>query len=529
MPAPVEEEPTTPDAAPAEQPAAAAAETKPAPAARPHRIHRGQIASNVVLQVVFAALIVAFVNYLGFKHFRRFDYSRDRKYALSARTKNVLASLKEPVKLIVFMSDNALLKSDAVELVREYRNVQPNLVQTETVDPYRDIARATVLARTYKLGKDDNAIIVDAGGRQKLVQQDALADVEGGTDMFGNTTTPTVTAWKGESAVTGALLEVVEGKKNVVYYLRGHAEPELGQRGAIGILQTYIERDNIQLKDFNLANTDTVPTEASALLLAGPKYDLSEREIKALDNYWSTRQGRIFILLNPDGETPRLNQFLAKLGITPDDDRVMAVITLGMTKEGARIVQRAPYVAGEMQGGGPIAERLRGVNVLFPGSTQSLTIDPPRVGPAGIKVESLVQAIEGYWGEMDYRDPDSPAGQQMTPGRDKDKNIVLAATAERGALEDPRVQVNTARLIVVGNARFIDNQSLDQNDADFALGALNWLLNRERSIGISPKEIKTFSVNFTPQQEKNIFIITTLLIPGLFALLGVGVWWWRRA
>ena len=129
---------------------------------------------------------------------------------------------------------------------------------------------------------------------------------------------------------------------------------------------------------------------------------------------------------------------------------------------------------------------------------------------------------------MDYRDPDSPAGQQFTPGRDKDKNIILAASAERGAVEDPRVQVNTARLVLVGNSRFIENQGLDQASADFLLGSMNWLLNREKSIGISAREIKTFSVNFTPQQVSRIFLFTMLLIPGLFALLGVGVWWWRR-
>ncbi len=347
--------------------------------------------------------------------------------------------------------------------------------------------------------------------------------------MFGNQTPQQITAWKGEQALTGALLEVVEGRKNVVYYLRGHAEPELGPRGPIAILQTYVERDNIQLKDFNLANSDTVPADANAVFLAGPKYDLSEREARALEDYWTNKQGRIFILLNPDGSTPRLSAFLTKIGITPEDNRVMAVITMGVTKDGARIVQRAPGVAGEIVGSSPVAERLKGVNVLMTGATQSLALDRERVTASAVKVQPLAQAIQGYWAEVDYRDPDNPVGQQFTAGRDRDKDLFIAAAAERGALEDQRVQVGTARLVAVGNSRFIENEGLDQGSADFLLGSLNWLLDREKLIGIPPKEIKTFSANFTPAQSWNIFLVTTLLIPAFFALVGFSVWWWRRS
>ena len=34
------------------------------------------------------------VNYLGFEHYRRWDLSRDKKYALSDKTKRFLDSLK---------------------------------------------------------------------------------------------------------------------------------------------------------------------------------------------------------------------------------------------------------------------------------------------------------------------------------------------------------------------------------------------------------------------------------------------------
>ncbi len=61
---------------------------------RPARIGRFAIGLNVLLQLaVFFAIVMA-VNYLSFRHFHRWDFSRDQKFALSNLTKNVLGHLE---------------------------------------------------------------------------------------------------------------------------------------------------------------------------------------------------------------------------------------------------------------------------------------------------------------------------------------------------------------------------------------------------------------------------------------------------
>ena len=64
---------------------------RPAPPASFWR--RLQIGTNVLIQVVLLTLIVIAVNGYAYKHFHRFDFSRDRKYALSPRTKQFLGTL----------------------------------------------------------------------------------------------------------------------------------------------------------------------------------------------------------------------------------------------------------------------------------------------------------------------------------------------------------------------------------------------------------------------------------------------------
>ena len=65
------------------------------------RINRFAIGVNVLIQLVLVFFIIAGVNYIGFKHFKRWDFSRNQKYALTSQTKNLLASLKQPVKAVV--------------------------------------------------------------------------------------------------------------------------------------------------------------------------------------------------------------------------------------------------------------------------------------------------------------------------------------------------------------------------------------------------------------------------------------------
>lgn len=500
---------------------------RPAPPRRQH-IGRFSIGLNVLLQIVLVVGLVGFSNWLAFRHFKRLDFSRDRKFALSERTKQFLAGLDKPVRMILFMASNAPLRADAGDLLTEYKQVQPKFIQTEAVNPYADVARAAELATKYKLGPEDNVVIVDCEGRQKLVGQDSMADVDRSGEAFGQA--PTVTAFKGEQALTGALLEVVEAKKNLVYYLRGQNEPELGPRGPISGLQQILERDNVQLKDLNLANATAtgVPADATAVFLAGPRYDLSEPEVKALEDYWN-KQGRLIILLNPDAPTPRLAGFLERVGIRPDDNRITAYVAIDLG--GERVVRRVNGVVGEAAGDSPIVRTLKGVNFTVPGATQSLTLDAERVRAANVQLAPLIKAQEGFWGESDYRGEaeEDPAASRFDAGRDKKDNLFYAVSAERGAVAEGRVSVPNARLVVVANARFIEDQMTTQEMGDFFRNSLNWLLDRDRLIGIPPKEVKTFTFNVPDHQVTLLFLLTTIVVPAAVAFVGTVVWFMRRA
>src|SRR5438034_10221697 len=85
------------------------------------KIGRIRIGFNVVVQIVLILFLVAMVNSFAFKHYARWDFSRDQKYTLSDKTKRFLDTLKGKMLVTVFFSPNTPITSDLLNLLTEYQ------------------------------------------------------------------------------------------------------------------------------------------------------------------------------------------------------------------------------------------------------------------------------------------------------------------------------------------------------------------------------------------------------------------------
>ncbi len=233
--------------------------------ARPKKIHRLQIGVNVIVQVALIFVLALLVNHLGFKHYRRWDFSRDKKYELSDKTKHFLESVKDKMRVTVFFGNRNPIATDVQNLLTEYQYASKGKVDVENIDPERSLSRAKEIFEKYKVVTDESVLIVDYDGRSKTIKASEMAEIEPGNSMFGEQ--PTVTAFKGEQAVTSAMIDLVEGRKNTVGYVLGHKEPTLvdapptmspamqaqpGERSPVSTLRTFIENENIKFSELNL-------------------------------------------------------------------------------------------------------------------------------------------------------------------------------------------------------------------------------------------------------------------------------------
>jgi hypothetical protein len=142
----------------------------------------------------------------------------------------------------------------------------------------------------------------------------------------------------------------------------------------------------------------------------------------------------------------------------------------------------------------------------------------------------LIQAEKGYWAEKDYNTTDE-AKLQADALAAPTTPLIIGVSIEKGGSADERVQTNSARMVVVTNSNFVQDTAItqEQQALDFMSGSINWLLSREQLIGIAPKVPKTLTFSLDDNAMRNMRWLILVLLPLIPAVLGFGVWWYRRA
>ena len=315
------------------------------------------------------------------------------------------------------------------------------------------------------------------------------------------------------------MMSLLTPEAETVYFLEGHGEASPGRQ--TGKFAEAISLQNASVKPLSLAGSDTVPSDASAIVIAGAQTDLEEREAAVL-GAWLRAGGKMLVLLNPNAATPRLHSLLSNSGIVPRNDRVLRLIELPFATGILRDVTAQVLPNAE------ITRRLEGMNLLFTGATQSLGFDAPLAESEKIRIRPLVQAAEEFWGETDYA-PNQPQGVTYQDGIDFGQPIVIAASADRDGVEDDRVDVQTSRLIVVGSCQFALDDSLTPPGLDFLVGSVNALIDRGNLSGITPKNITRFSLRLTDSELSRLALAVMVGIPAAAAFVGLLVWLKRRS
>src|SRR5262249_53191849 len=332
-------------------------EPKRAPTHRRMKIGRVRIGLNVVVQIVLILFLAAMVNSFAFKHYARWDFSRDQKYGLSDKTKRFLDTLKGKMRITVFFAPSTPITADVQNLLTEYQYAGKGKIDVEQIDPERNLSRAKELFDKYKVVTDESLLVLDYDGRNKTVKASEMADVDQSGMALGEG--PRVAAFKGEQAITSAMIDLVEGKKKTLGYVTGHKEPALSApTSPITLLKTFIENENIKFQELNLFDQPAIPADVNAVMIVGPQYDFSDREMQVLRDFWD-KQGRFVIFVDPAANTPRLRAFLDELGVKVNDDRLMVFVRTGIQE-----LALTRDVQAHFLGDSPITKRLADVRAI---------------------------------------------------------------------------------------------------------------------------------------------------------------------
>lgn len=471
-------------------------------------IKRSHIAINVASQILLALAIFGIINYLNFRHHKRWDLTENKKYTISDETAGYLSTLDKEVRITMAFLENSKIHQNLKALLEEYRKESKGKIRLVVFDPVRDRNRATEISQRYKLLLESSTVIIDVDGRVKTITEDDMIDSEG-------------RLFRGEDALTSALISATEGGLKKVYLVSGHGQMrKLNGRTALDELWDLSGNQFFSVEPLSLASVQEIPEDADALFILGASLDFSEREIEMMRKYWEGDNGALYAMLTPEGaqiRTPNLRKFFAGYGVELLPDRVLDANGAGIKNFDVQATFRT---------GSVINKSLAGSNTTFFGQTSSLRIlkDNEKLALQGLGIVALVEANSRFWGEMDYT-----GERPVLDPSDNAAPVFIGASIEKGATEDLRLKLATSRMVVLGNTSLLDGDYLTASNVNFILSGLNWILDRENLINIPAKTATAYRIEITESQHTRMFRLAIFVLPGVVFALGLMVWSIRRA
>ncbi len=450
--------------------------------------------------IVVLGILVA-LNYIGSKQNKRWDLTTNKAFSLSDQTRTILSKLDSPLQILVFAQEPDFPRYQ--DKLKEYEYVSKK-ISTEYVDPDKKPA----VAKQNQI-QQYGTIVFNYKGRTERVTSDTEQDI------------------------TNGIIKAVSGQQKKVYFTQGHGEHDTAssERDGYNAITAALQRENYGVDKLVLAQTGSVPDDASVVVVAGPKTDFFPNEVEALKKYLD-KQGKLLLMLDPPdkADAPQPTQLIAlahDYGIDVGNNVVVDVSGMGrLIGTDASVPVAASYPSHPINKNGSF-----NYMTAFP---MARSCTPVAGGVNGRTAQAFVETSPRSWAETDIKallttgqvSLDENKGDKKGP---IDIGCAVSAAASTDAKAAPDAPKPETRVVVMGDSDFPSNAALGiQGNRDLFMNVVGWLSQQENLISIRPKEPDDRRVTLTATQQANINWLSIVVIPGFVFASGVYNWWRRR-
>lgn len=435
-----------------------------------------------VFTVLFLVAI-GLVAWLSTRYHVQADWTASGRHTLAEASVALLATLDEPIAVTAFARESELTASRRAiaDFIARYQRHHARL-DLRFVNP--DLHPDKVRDHGVTM---EGEMVVAYEGRRENVQ--ALS----------------------EEAFTNALQRLARSAERRFLFLQGHGErkPRGRANHDLGSFGQQLEHKGFLLDRVNLAETPSIPTETTAVVIASPQVNLLPGEVRILRDHVAAG-GNLLWFLEP-GEWRGLEPLAALLGLTLHEGVVVDPTTQVLGIGNATFAVVADY---------PLHTATEGLDslTLFP-TAAGLRADPAQEW----SVSPLLRTVARSWSET--------GTLEGAVSFDKDSDLAgpldlgLAFTRELGDGDTRRTQ----RVVVIGDGDFLSNAFVG-NGANLDLGnrLVNWLSHDDAFINIPPRAAPDVALTLTPTLSVIMAAGFLLLIPGALIAAGLTLWLRRR-
>lgn len=425
-------------------------------------------------------LLFALLGYLVLETRQQWDISQNSRNTLSQTSIDILQKMHDPVKVTAYAAQQHAQYGDVREIIHNfvqlYQRVKPDISLT-FIDPVEQ----------PQLAKEAG---VKVNGEMVIQYQQRRVHLT------------TIN----EQAFTQSLIRLARPGERLIMSLEGHGERRLdGQANFdLGDFGKQLGVNGFVSQPLNLALIPNIPANTDILLIASPQVDLLPGVVDKLLEFIDEGGNLLWLV---DQESLR--------GLLPLTEKLRLVLTPGVVIDPQAEQLKAPikFALGAIYGQHEITQGFNYITVFpfarqiaFSENNEWRTIPLVDVAPNGwVESASLEDAV------------------RFDPEEDVSGPITVAVALTR------QIENREQRIVVVGSGHFLANSYLGNgNNLDFGINVMNWLAGDEELVSIQPRATLDNQLRFSETTLSAIVILFLFIMPGLFLLSGVLIWWRRK-
>lgn len=439
-----------------------------------------RIQSGVFLLLFIALLAV--LAWISDRYSFSIDMSANQRNSLSQESARLVAEIKQPLEVTIFVSPINESKILLESLFERYRLLQSE-IRVTSLNP--DLHPE--LLRSHDIRYDGEVLLEYAGRSEKISQVS-------------------------EATVSSAIQRLLRQGERWLVFLEGHGErsPYREANHDFSLFASKLASKGYRIENLNLTQTSSIPQNTNVLVLASPKVPLLPGEIDILRAYIE-RGGNLLWLADPEQAIDGLDMLSDQLtieflpGIIVDPNSQL----MGLDRPDFALVGEYPRH--------PVTQNL-GSLALFP-QAQALEFHGEDIWQQQI----FLRSDERSWNET------GELRGEIFNGDHEDENqgpLDIGFSLARSHQNDSG-ELFDQRVAIIGDADFISNRYLGNgSNLEIGVNLINWLSHDDQLIAISPRPAPDTRLELSPQNQVFIALLFLLLMP--LGLLGSGLRIWLK-
>ncbi len=442
--------------------------------------------------VILLLTVIGLLGYVGKTYNKRFDVTQSQRNSLSETMQALLKKLDKPLDVTAYVPDDAVVKKNLKQLLKQYK-VHHKEINLEFVNPDLDPARAEKDGIAYS--------------GQLLLKYGAKKETINSVD---------------EQNMLNVLQRLTRDKERIVIFLEGHdeASPLNDKPNGMSKLSEVLSKKGFNLQPHNMLRTQSIPDNASFMVIAAPKKDYLEAEADLISKY--IEQGGNLLWLHEPGGVFGLDDVEQQLGL---ELQVGTLLDANQDLQRMLGIQHPAAIAIIDYGPSELTTKLA-AHTLFPfATTVEKDTDDNQEGGSFWKYQPLLSTLITSWlesgdiqGNVKFDDEADKAGP-LTIGMALSRENINAVSKETKVIPEQRV-------VVLGDSDFMRNNYIGQgSNLEFSSNLFNWLSADDELLSIKNNVAVGTRLDLTNSGRIGL----TLLWLGLpLVLFGFGMWRWLR-